>query len=228
MLGSAHLQLSLALFTLGILSSVTAQHLYSLAPYSYLAYDYPTTVALYTHHSWISSALIIGSFAHGGIFLIRDYSQVPNDIFTTLLAHKAILVSHLSYISLFLGAHTLGIYVHNDTTQAFNDPCNQLLIEPVFAQLLQDTSHVMPISPGDFLVHHAIALGLHVTTLILFKGNLDARGSKLMPDKVSFTFSFACDGPGRGGTCDISAYDSFYLATFWALNLNAWFLFYFL
>jgi photosystem I P700 chlorophyll a apoprotein A2 len=33
------------------------------------------------------------------------------------------------------------------------------------------------IGPGDFLVHHAIALGLHTTTLILVKGALDARGS---------------------------------------------------
>jgi hypothetical protein len=43
------------------------------------------------------------------------------------------------------------------------------------------------IGPGDFLVHHAIALGLHTTTLILVKGALDARGSKLMPDK-SYSF----------------------------------------
>ena len=41
----------------------------------------------------------------------------------------------------------------------------------------------LTIGPGDFLVHHAIALGLHTTALILVKGALDARGSKLMPDK---------------------------------------------
>jgi photosystem I P700 chlorophyll a apoprotein A2 len=41
----------------------------------------------------------------------------------------------------------------------------------------------LTIGPGDFLVHHAIALGLHTTTLILVKGALDARGSKLMPEK---------------------------------------------
>jgi photosystem I P700 chlorophyll a apoprotein A2 len=69
-----------------------------------------------------------------------------------------------------------------------------------------------------FLVHHAIALGLHTTTLILVKGALDARGSKLMPDKKDFGYSFPCDGPGRGGTCDISAWDAFYLAMFWMLN----------
>ncbi|KAG5568870.1 hypothetical protein H5410_064114 [Solanum commersonii] len=42
------------------------------------------------------------------------------------------------------------------------------------------------VGSGDFLVHHAIALGLHTTTLILVKGALDARGSKLMPDKKDF------------------------------------------
>ena len=24
-----------------------------------------------------------------------------------------------------------------------------------------------------------------------------------MPDKIHFGYGFACDGPGRGGTCDI-------------------------
>ncbi|TKY50336.1 Photosystem I P700 chlorophyll a apoprotein A2 [Spatholobus suberectus] len=60
------------------------------------------------------------------------------------------------------------------------------------------------------------------TTLILVKGALDARGSKLMPDKKDFGYSFPCDGPGRGGTCDISAWDAFYLAVFWMLNTIGW------
>jgi photosystem I P700 chlorophyll a apoprotein A2 len=84
----------------------------------------------------------------------------------------------------------------------------------------------LTIGPGDFLVHHAIALGLHTTTLILVKGALDARGSKLMPDKKDFGFAFPCDGPGRGGTCDISAWDAFYLAMFWMLNTLGWLTFY--
>ncbi|KAL2934924.1 hypothetical protein RDABS01_018043 [Bienertia sinuspersici] len=84
----------------------------------------------------------------------------------------------------------------------------------------------LTIGPGDFLVHHAIALGLHTTTLILVKGALDARGSKLMPDKKDFGYSFPCDGPQRGGTCDISAWDAFYLAVFWMLNTIGWVTFY--
>lgn len=159
---------------------------------------------------------------------------------------RAKLLSHLSYASLWLGFHSLGVYVHNDSVVAFGQPEKQLLLEPVLAELLQSstgkasygftlfvpngpagTDFLLPLGPGDFLAHHAIALGLHVTTLVLLKGALDARGSSLMPDKVSFGYGFACDGPGRGGTCDISAWDSFYLATFWMLNTGAWVLFYF-
>ena len=33
--------------------------------------------------------------------------------------------------------------------------------------------------------------------------------------------------PDRGGTCDISTWDSFYLATFWHANTVAWLTFYF-
>jgi photosystem I P700 chlorophyll a apoprotein A2 len=78
------------------------------------------------------------------------------------------------------------------------------------------------IGPRDFLVHHAIALGLHTATLILVMGALDARGSKLMPDKKDFGYSFPCNSLGRGGTCDISAWDVFYLAVFWMLNTIGW------
>ena len=76
----------------------------------------------------------------------------------------------------------------------------------------------LKIGPGDFLVHHAIALGLHVTALILVKGALDARGSKLMPDKKDFGYSFPCDGPGRGGTCQSSSWDHVFLGLFWMYN----------
>jgi photosystem I P700 chlorophyll a apoprotein A2 len=166
---------------------------------------------------------------------------------------------------LFLGFHTLGLYVHNDVQVAFGAPEKQILIEPVFAQFIQSAhgkalygfntllsnadsiasntgaaylpnwleainsgtnSLFLTIGPGDFLIHHAIALGLHTTTLILVKGALEARGTQLMPDKKDFGYSFPCDGPGRGGICDISAWDAFYLATFWMLNTIAWVTFY--
>jgi photosystem I P700 chlorophyll a apoprotein A2 len=55
----------------------------------------------------------------------------------------------------------------------------------------QSGSLFLQIGPGDFLVHHAIALGLHTTTLILVKGALDARGSRLMGASC-FYISFKC------------------------------------
>ena len=87
---------------------------------------------------------------------------------------------------------------------------------------------MMPITLGtaDFMVHHIHAFTIHVTVLILLKGVLYARSSKLIPDKANLGFRFPCDGPGRGGTCDISAWDAFYLAMFWMLNTIGWVTFY--
>ena len=265
---SLHMQLGLALACLGVATSLTAQHMYALTPYAFLSKNFTTEAALYTHHQYIAGFLMIGAFAHGAIFLIRDYDPElnKNNVLARMLEHKEAIISHLSWASLFLGFHTLGLYIHNDTVVAFGQPEKQILFEPVFAEYIQaasgkaiyqfnvllssstnpatvasnqiwlpgwlnavnDTKNdlFLKIGPGDFLVHHAIALGLHVTTLILVKGALDARGSKLMPDKKDFGYSFPCDGPGRGGTCDISAWDAFYLAVFWMLNTIGWVTFY--
>jgi photosystem I P700 chlorophyll a apoprotein A2 len=268
---SLHFQLALALASLGVVTSLVAQHMYSLPPYAFIAKDYTTQAALYTHHQYIAGFIMVGAFAHGAIFLVRDYDpeQNKNNVLYRVLEHKEAIISHLSWVSLFLGFHTLGLYVHNDVVVAFGTPEKQILIEPVFAQWIQaahgkalygfdvllsnpdsiattawpnsgnvwlpgwldainsgTNSLFLTIGPGDFLVHHAIALGLHTTTLILVKGALDARGSKLMPDKKDFGYAFPCDGPGRGGTCDISAWDSFYLSMFWMLNTIGWVTFY--
>jgi photosystem I P700 chlorophyll a apoprotein A2 len=199
-----------------------------LPSYVFLARDFTRQAALYTHHQYIAGFIICGAFAHGAIFVVRDYDPVKNhgNVLARLLDQKEALISHLSWVALFLGFHTLGLYVHNDVIQAFGTPECQILIEPIFAQWIQaaqgkilyefdillssprsianvasqniwlpnwlttinsrNTSLFLPIGPGDFLVHHAISLGVHTTTLILVKGALDARGSKLIPDKKRF------------------------------------------
>ncbi|KAG9438531.1 hypothetical protein H6P81_021531 [Aristolochia fimbriata] len=222
---SLHFQLGLALASLGVITSLVAQHMYSLPAYAFIAQDFTTQAALYTHHQYIAGFIMTGAFAHGAIFFIRDYNPEQNEdnVLARMLDHKEAIISHLSWASLFLGFHTLGLYVHNDVMLAFGTPEKQILIEPIFAQWVQSAhgktsygfdvllsstngpafnagrsiwlpgwlnavnensnSLFLTIGPGDFLVHHAIALGLHTTTLILVKGALDARGSKLMPDK---------------------------------------------
>ncbi|MFN7523841.1 MAG: photosystem I chlorophyll a apoprotein A2, partial [Aphanizomenon sp.] len=47
---SLHFQLSLALASLGTICSLVAQHMYALPPYAFIAKDYTTQAALYTHH----------------------------------------------------------------------------------------------------------------------------------------------------------------------------------
>jgi photosystem I P700 chlorophyll a apoprotein A1 len=71
---------------------------------------------------------------------------------------------------------------------------------------------------ADFMVHHIHAFTIHVALLILSKGILYARNSRLVSDKLELGFRYPCDGPGRGGTCQISAWDHIYLAMFWMYN----------
>ncbi len=89
---------------------------------------------------------------------------------------------------------------------------------------------MMPISLGtaDFMVHHIHAFTIHVTVLILLKGVLFARNSRLVPDKSTLGFRFPCDGPGRGGTCQISGWDHIFLGLFWMVRLVCNTLFYLL
>jgi photosystem I P700 chlorophyll a apoprotein A2 len=66
----------------------------------------------------------------------------------------------------------------------------------------------------------------NVKVLRSFLGMADARGSKLMPDKKDFGYSFPCDGLGHGSTCDISTWNAFYLIVFWMLITIGWVTFY--
>ncbi len=65
----------------------------------------------------------------------------------------------------------------------------------------------------------SLVLSIHVTVLILLKGVLFARNSRLVPDKSTLGFRFPCDGPGRGGTCQISGWDHIFLGLFWMVRL---------
>ena len=135
---------------------------------------------------------------------------------------KAILIEPV-FAQYIQAAQGKSIYGFDVLLASQGNPANlasQSIWLPGWLEAINSSSNslFLPIGPGDFLVHHAIALGLHTTTLILVKGALDARGSKLMPDKKDFGYSFPCDGPGRGGTCQVSAWDHVFLGLFWMYN----------
>ena len=152
---SLHLQVLLALAGSSLSSCLGGNQLRplsSLTPYLYLSYDSITYLLVYLHHSSIASFLMIGSFSHGGIFLIRDLhtnsahvlgfqNRTPSSLVVIgrILAHHGAIISHLTSISSFLGFHTLGIYIHNDTILAFGEEEKQILIEPVFPQIIQES-----------------------------------------------------------------------------------------
>nr|YP_009296364.1 photosystem I P700 chlorophyll a apoprotein A1 [Thorea hispida]AOM65299.1 photosystem I P700 chlorophyll a apoprotein A1 [Thorea hispida]ARX95861.1 photosystem I P700 chlorophyll a apoprotein A1 [Thorea hispida]UNJ79146.1 photosystem I P700 chlorophyll a apoprotein A1 [Thorea hispida] len=254
---SWHAQLSINLAMIGSLSIIVAHHMYSMPPYPFIATDYATQISLFTHHMWIGGFCIVGAGAHASIFMVRDYNptQNYNNVLDRIIRHRDAIVSHLNWVCIFLGFHSFGLYIHNDTMRAlgrsqdmFSDTAIQL--QPIFAQWIQNihtlapgntapnalttASYVfggdiiavnnkvaiMPISLGtaDFLVHHIHAFTIHVTVLILIKGFLFARNSRLIPDKSKLGFRFPCDGPGRGGTCQVSAWDHVFLGLFWMYN----------
>ncbi|PAX51850.1 photosystem I core protein PsaA [Brunnivagina elsteri] len=254
---SWHAQLATNLAFLGSLTIIIAHHMYAMPPYPYLATDYATQLCIFTHHMWIGGFLIVGGAAHASIFMVRDYDPVvnQNNLLDRVLRHRDAIISHLNWVSMFLGFHSFGLYIHNDTMQALGRPQDMfsdsaIQLQPVFAQWIQNlhtvapgstapnalqvVSHafgggvvavggkvaMMPITLGtaDFLVHHIHAFTIHVTVLILLKGVLFARSSRLIPDKANLGFRFPCDGPGRGGTCQVSGWDHVFLGLFWMYN----------
>jgi len=96
---SLHMQLGLALACLGVATSLTAQHMYALTPYAYLSKSFTTEAALYTHHQYIAGFLMVGAFAHGAIFFVRDYDPELNkgNVLARMLEHKEAIISHLSW-----------------------------------------------------------------------------------------------------------------------------------
>jgi photosystem I P700 chlorophyll a apoprotein A1 len=254
---SWHAQLAINLALLGSLTIIVAHHMYAMPPYPYQAIDYATQLSLFTHHTWIGGFLIVGAGAHGAIFMVRDYDPAKNvnNLLDRMIRHRDAVISHLNWVCIFLGFHSFGLYVHNDTMRAWGRPQDMfsdtgIQLQPIFAQWLQGVhaaapggtaphalataSHafggatvavagkvaMMPITLGtaDFLVHHIHAFTIHVTVLILLKGLLYARSSRLIPDKSELGFRFPCDGPGRGGTCQVSGWDHVFLGLFWMYN----------
>lgn len=78
---------------------------------------------------------MMGYHRHTAIFLMLDYTKKietksHSDSIGRILPHKGAIISHLSSICLWLGFHTLGVYIHNDSIVALRQVEKQILIEP--------------------------------------------------------------------------------------------------
>ncbi|PSP00602.1 MAG: photosystem I core protein PsaA [Cyanobacteria bacterium SW_6_48_11] len=237
---SWHAQLAINLAMLGSLTIIVAHHMYAMPPYPYMATDYATQLSLFTHHIWIGGFLVVGAGAHGAIFLTRDYDPANNvnNLLDRVLRHRDAIISHLNWVCIFLGFHSFGLYVHNDTMRALGRPQDMfsdtaIQLQPIFAQWVQNLHTLAPgatapnaAEPASYAFGGGVVevggkvatFTIHVTALILLKGVLFARNSRLIPDKSELGFRFPCDGPGRGGTCQVSGWDHVFLGLFWMFN----------
>src|SRR5512138_1228866 len=230
------------LAAMGSLSILFAHHGYAMPAYPYIAFDHAPVLSQFTHHMWIGGFFIVGAGAHGACFMVYDYQLRYSGIIDRILGQKHAVLVHLNWACIFVGLHSFGLYIHNDTMSALgrtNDLIadSALSLQPIFAQWIQHVhlgtfggalsspiwNHTaysagqeialmpVPLATSDFLVHHIHAFPIHVACLILLKGVLFARNSRLIPDKALLGFRFPCDGPGRGGT-------HVFLGLFWMYN----------
>jgi len=247
---SSNLQLALSLVLFSSSSMLFAHHSYAVPVYPFLSIDYTTLFSLFCHHINIACLLILGAGTHASIFMVRDYftSTSFRGLLTEVISHRCILMGHLIYASIFVGLHSFGLYIHNDTIQALGRPQdmfsdNSIQLKPIFAIWLQSLGLInidltslngkvlamtQELGTADFMVHHIHAFNIHVTLLILLKGVLYSRTSRLISDKVELGWRYPCDGPGRGGTCQVSPYDHVYLAVFWIYNIILIIIFHFI
>ena len=180
---SWHAQLAINLALFGSLSIIVAHHMYAMPPYPYLATDYGTQLSLFTHHTWIGGFCIVGAGAHAAIFMVRDYDPTNNynNLLDRVIRHRDAIISHLNWVCIFLGFHSFGLYIHNDTMSALGRPQDMfsdtaIQLQPVFAQWIQNTHFLAP----QLTAPNALA-----ATSLTWGGDLVAVGGKVAMMPIS-------------------------------------------
>merc|ERR1712078_10344 len=98
-----------------------------------------------------SLSIIVGPAAHAAIFMVRDYDPTNNynNLLDRVIRHLDAMISHLNWACIFLGFHSFGLYIHNDTMSALGRPQDMfsdtaIQLQPVFAQWVQNIHNVAP------------------------------------------------------------------------------------
>jgi len=223
--------LAIALGCVGSISIVVCFALPCIPCYGAIASAYATVWGLFCHHYWIGILFLVGAASHSALGALRSTPY----ILAVLVSQRESVIGHLTWVCTFLGVHSVGPLIHNDSMQALGRHYDQLAdgsiqVRPVvlaavqstlFGQCLELGFQSSPLGSVDYLVFHLESFCIHTTVLILLKGLLMSRSSRLVADKGALGFVYPCDGPGRGGTCQISPWDHVFLGTFWAYNTGA-------
>ena len=219
--GSSLLCLAIALGCAGSLSIAVCFALPFAPSYGAVASSYATMWGLFCHHYWVGILSLAGAGSHLALFAVRSTaSQYPPG--------RETVIGHLTWARAFLGVHSVGALMHNDSMEALGRNHDRLSdgsiqVRPMIlkaAQSLVDPA-LQRLGSADFLVAHVESFCIHTAVLVLLKGWLVSRSSRLVPDKAVLGFTYPCDGPGRGGTCQISPWDHVFLGSLWAYNAGS-------
>lgn len=209
-----HTQLSTYLTTLGS-SSIASTHHLLLSSHPHLSSTYPTHLSIFCHHQWIGSLLTLESSAHTSI---QSLSSAKRSL-STILQHHHTIITHLTWLNISLSSHTLTPYLHNNTYNTLGRAEDIFHDNSTHLYPLPNTLCCQEIGTADFLVDHIHGFSLHLTVLIMLKAISHTRTSRLISDKLDLGFHYPCDGPARGGTCQISPWDHLFLSPSWMYNL---------
>merc|ERR1711933_450288 len=192
------------LFFFSAAAFMTANLLTYYPVYPFLSTDLPVLYSVFTHHVWIAMFLAVGGFSHFSIGFLRSLKgKSLRRLIFAIVHHRELILSHLSWVCIFLGLHSFGLLVHNDTMEAlgriddtFTDYTLQLkplfydisFVENSSSPLLYDFSSAALVShklagTSEFIVAHIPAFNAHVSLLITLKGILFARSSRFVADK---------------------------------------------
>lgn len=214
---SSLLSLAIALGSLGSISIAVSFTLPFAPCYLAVASALPTVWALFSHHFWLGILALAGAASHLALCFTRLGSAGSA---LALFSQRETLIGHLTWVHTFLGAHSVGALIHNDSMEALgrNDEAFSDTALPVRPAIL---AQLGAFGSADCLVFHVDSFCLHTAVLILVKGVLVSRSSRLVSAKGVLGFTYPCDGPGRGGTCQISPWDHVFLGAFWAYNTGS-------
>ena len=232
-LSGGHYSLAGSLALTAALSLLFSAALLAAPVFQGLLADCVSAWALFCHHACVALFFLLGAAAHASISAIMFLSRTSQ-----ARREREALLAHLTWASTFLGLHAFGLLVHNDTMRALSRAFDSFSDDSLQLRPCLATAAAALISPGllishdsficmapaawstsDFLVFHIHAFSAHVTLLVALKGLAYASDSRFVSSKAALGFRFPCDGPGRGGSCQVSAYDHVYLALFWLYNL---------
>ena len=166
------LYLSHSLMILPILSALDSLLGSRIPVLPYLSLDSPTLLAVFLHHQWISGLLFLGAWAHLGIFfssfwwvrlawLPKGAAWISDSFCFRFSAHKSAIISHLSWVCLWLGFHTLGLYAHNDAVLSLGQDSFQVCLEPVLAGFSSDLRSYPPPRTPRTVTQTIAGLGFH-------------------------------------------------------------------